>query len=84
MEEIFEICVWIAQIWIDIHRIIWAKIEESQTGSQFKAISVNIQKNPYTNFICVSVNHIIIMVSIIAEYYFYVTFTHKNVITLSL
>ena len=41
--EIFEIYAGIAKMWTDIHRLMWAKIEEAKTGSWFGTpISVHI------------------------------------------
>ena len=33
--ETFEICAGIGQIGTDIHSLLWAKIEEGETGSEF-------------------------------------------------
>ena len=45
--EIFEFCVGMAKISTDIDRLIWAKMEEGETGSGFEAaISVDILAIP--------------------------------------
>ena len=35
MTKRVDICVGIGQIWIDIYSLIWANIEEGETGSGF-------------------------------------------------
>ena len=69
LKEIFELCVWITKILTDIHRVIWAKIEESQTGSWFEApISMNIREI-HTKISNISPSVTSLMLFIIVEYY---------------
>ena len=79
--ETFEICAGIGHMWTDIHSLIWAKIEEGETGSGF-GTPISVYHLPSLHkFQSLSVMRIINMLSIIVHYYFCAQSTHKPVIT---
>ena len=81
--EIFEICVGIAKIWTDIHKLICSKIEEGDIESWLEA-----PKSVYILAIPTQISNIspsvTSLISIIVEYYSYAGSADKLVMSSNL